>query len=170
MEKPKRTQYFSRLPMWLSGKEFAFQHGSCRMHRFDPWVRKMPWRRKWQPTPVFLSTENSMDREAWRGDSSWGHKESDKTEQLNMHACTQYFPFIHICSCVLIYKIFLHVLSCTIFICKHSHAQLDMQTYTYVSTPCTSHASTLRHTCMHAYMSYAGKCTCRYRFCVQSQI
>ena len=33
--------------------------------RVQPWVRKFPWRRKWQPTPVFLSG-NSMDRGAWR--------------------------------------------------------------------------------------------------------
>ena len=31
---------------------------------FNPWVGKIPWRRKWQPTPVFL-LENPMDREAW---------------------------------------------------------------------------------------------------------
>ena len=43
--------YCSRLPRWLSGKESASQCRSCRL---DPWVRKMPWRRKWQPTPVFL--------------------------------------------------------------------------------------------------------------------
>ena len=34
------------LPSWLSGKEFACQ---CRRCRFHPWVRKLPWRRKWQP-------------------------------------------------------------------------------------------------------------------------
>ena len=31
---------------------------------FNPWVGKVPWRRKWQPTPVFLP-ENPMDGEAW---------------------------------------------------------------------------------------------------------
>ena len=41
----------SRLPWWLSGKESACQ---CRGHRFNPRVRQIPWRRKWQPTPVFL--------------------------------------------------------------------------------------------------------------------
>ena len=30
----------------------------------DPWVGKIPWRRAWQPTPVFL-LENPMDRGAW---------------------------------------------------------------------------------------------------------
>ena len=32
---------------------------------FNPWVGKIPWRRDWQPTPVFLP-ENPMDRGAWR--------------------------------------------------------------------------------------------------------
>ena len=50
------------LPWWLSGKETAFQ---CRRHRFNPWVRTIPWRRKWQPTPVFL-LGNPMDRGAWQ--------------------------------------------------------------------------------------------------------
>ena len=36
----------------------------ARRQGFDPWVRKIPWRRKWQPTPVFLG--NPMDRGAWR--------------------------------------------------------------------------------------------------------
>ena len=36
---------------WFSGKEFTCQF---RRHRFDSWVGKIPWNRKWQPTPVFL--------------------------------------------------------------------------------------------------------------------
>ena len=43
--------FFSGLPRWLSGKESTYQ---CRRHRFDPWAGKMLWRKKWQPTPVFL--------------------------------------------------------------------------------------------------------------------
>jgi len=39
------------LPRWLSDKESACQCGRCR---FDPWVRETPWRRKWQPPPLFL--------------------------------------------------------------------------------------------------------------------
>ena len=34
----------------------------CRRPGFNPWVRKMPWRRKWQPTPVFLSGESHGQR------------------------------------------------------------------------------------------------------------
>ena len=37
--------------MWLTGKEFACW---CRRCEFDPCAGKIPWRRKWQPTPVFL--------------------------------------------------------------------------------------------------------------------
>ena len=50
------------LPWWLSGKEPAFQ---CKRHLFNPWVSKTPWRRTWQPTPLFL-LENPMARGAWR--------------------------------------------------------------------------------------------------------
>ena len=42
------------LPMGLSGKESTCQSRRCKRHEFDPWVRKIPWSRKWQPTPVFL--------------------------------------------------------------------------------------------------------------------
>ena len=47
------------LPRWLSGKESSCQ---SRRHWFDPWVRKIPWRRKWQPTPVFLPGESQGQR------------------------------------------------------------------------------------------------------------
>ena len=51
---------------------------------FDSWVRKIPWRRKWQPTPIFLPGKSH----GWRslvGYSPWGHKESDTTERLHFH-------------------------------------------------------------------------------------
>ena len=55
---------------------------------FDPWVRKILWRRKWQPTPVLLPGKFH----GWRrlvGHSLWGHKESDTTERL--HFTSLYF-------------------------------------------------------------------------------
>ena len=44
-------------PGGTSGKEPSCQHRRPKRHRFDPQVRKVPWRRSWQPTPVFLSRE-----------------------------------------------------------------------------------------------------------------
>ena len=45
-------------------KEPTCQCRRLKRHRFDPWVRKIPWRMPWQPTPVFLPGK-SKDREAW---------------------------------------------------------------------------------------------------------
>ena len=42
------------LPRWLSGKESACHCRKCGRHGFNPWVRKISWGKKWQPTPVFL--------------------------------------------------------------------------------------------------------------------
>ena len=47
-------------------------------HGFDPWVEKIPWRRAWQPTPVFLSGESHGQR-SLAGFSPWGRKELDTT-------------------------------------------------------------------------------------------
>ena len=53
----------------------------CRRHetRFHPWVEKIPWRRAWQPTPVFLPGE-SLGQRSLEGYSPWGCKQSDTTE------------------------------------------------------------------------------------------
>ena len=49
---------------------------------FDPGVGKIPWRRKWQPTPVLLPGETHGGR-SLVGYSPWGCKESDTTERLH---------------------------------------------------------------------------------------
>ena len=55
--------------------------------RFDPWVKKIPWRRAWQPTQVFLPAE-SHEQRSLAGYSPWGHKELDTTERLTLsHNC-----------------------------------------------------------------------------------
>ena len=46
---------------------------------FCPWARKIPWRRKGQPTPVFLS-EESRGQRSLLGFCLWGHTESDTTD------------------------------------------------------------------------------------------
>ena len=49
--------------------------------RFDPWVGKTPWRRKWQPSPVFLPGKSHGQR-SLAGYHPWGHNELYTTEQL----------------------------------------------------------------------------------------
>ena len=46
------------LPRWLSSKESTCNEGRCGRPRFDPWVGRIPWRRAWQPTLVFLLGES----------------------------------------------------------------------------------------------------------------
>ena len=49
----------------------------------DPWVGKIPWRRKWQPTLVYLPGEFHGQR-SLAGYSPWGRKESDMSERLSL--------------------------------------------------------------------------------------
>ena len=66
-------------PRGLTGKEPISQCRRRKRHRLDPWVEKIPWRRKWQPIPVLLPGELHKQR-SLAGYSPWGGKESDKTE------------------------------------------------------------------------------------------
>ena len=58
------------------GKESACRCRRHRRHGFDPWVRKIPWRRKWEPTPVFLPGKSHGQR-SLVGYRPLGHTESD---------------------------------------------------------------------------------------------
>ena len=73
--------YCNELPPWLSGERIHLQ----RRHGFYPWVGKIPWRRKWQPSPVLFPGE-SRGRRRLVGYSPRAHKESDTTERLNTHS------------------------------------------------------------------------------------
>ena len=53
--------------------------GDIKRRGFNPWDGKIPWRRAWQPTLVFLSGESQGQR-SLEGYSPWGHKELDMTE------------------------------------------------------------------------------------------
>ena len=69
------------------GKESACQCRRLRRCGFDPWVGKIPWRRKWQPTPVFLSRESHGER-SLLGHSPWDCKELgmiEVTENMYTH-------------------------------------------------------------------------------------
>ena len=51
--------------------------------RFSSWVGKIPWRRKWQPTPILLPGK-FHGRKSLVGYSPWGLEESDTTQQLTL--------------------------------------------------------------------------------------
>ena len=58
---------------WLNGKESSCQCMRCRRCMFNFWVGKIPWRKKWQPTPVFLPGK-SHEQRSLAGYSPWSHK------------------------------------------------------------------------------------------------
>ena len=66
-------------PGSISGKESAFQCRRHKRHGFDPWVKKIPWSRKWRPTPMCLPGK-FHEQKSLVGYSAWVHKESDMTE------------------------------------------------------------------------------------------
>ena len=68
-------------PGGAGGKEPSCQYRRPKRHRFDPWVKKIHWRRMWQPTPVFLPGESHGQRNLASYSLQDG-KGSDKTEQL----------------------------------------------------------------------------------------
>ena len=69
------------VPGGTSGKESICQCRRCKRSGFDPWVRKNPWSRKWQPSPVFLPGKFHGQR-SLVSYSSWGGRELNATEPL----------------------------------------------------------------------------------------
>ena len=71
-------------PGGASAQEPTCQCRRCKRCGLNTWVRKIPWRRAWQSTPVFLLGESHGQR-SLVGYSPWGCKELDTTEQLHFH-------------------------------------------------------------------------------------
>ena len=69
---------YLRLLRWLNGKESICQH---RRPEFDSWVGKIPWRRKWQPTPVLLPAESHGQKTL----SGYVHGLAKSWTQLSTH-------------------------------------------------------------------------------------
>ena len=104
--------YWQRLQKFSSGSQYDlnaffsqtmdFPGGSdgkapclqCRRPGFDPWVGKIPWRKEWQPTPVFLPGKSHGQR-SLAVCCPWSRKELGMTERLTL---TQHsdFIFLHI--------------------------------------------------------------------------
>ena len=93
---PWPTPFPIWLPVWAS---LLAQRVKCLPTIQETWVQswdgKIPWRRKWQPTPVHLPGKSHW-RRSLVGCSPWGRKESDKTEQLHFHF---HFPYLEPVCC-----------------------------------------------------------------------
>ena len=76
-------------PGGASGKESTYQ---LMRQRFDPWVGKIAWRRKWNPTSTFFPGEFHGQR-SLAGYSQWGHKKSDMTQHLSNYPTFDWFVF-----------------------------------------------------------------------------
>ena len=75
---------FEGIPRWCNSKESTCQCRRYKRHSFNTWVRKIPWRRKWQTTPVFLPGKSHGQR-SLVGYSPWDDKESHRTEDSITH-------------------------------------------------------------------------------------
>ena len=78
---------YKGIPRWYSGKGSAYR---CRRRRFNNWVKKIPWRRKWQPTPVFLLGK-SCGQKSLAGYSPRGCKQSDTTEHTHTQSSQELY-------------------------------------------------------------------------------
>ena len=72
---------------------------------FNPWVRKMPWRRAWQPLQ-YSYLENSMDRGAWKATVHWVAKSQALLKVLNMnaHVSAKIYLILYINVFIFVYK------------------------------------------------------------------
>ena len=116
------TGCYIRASRWHSGKESPCQSKSCKRLSFDPWVRKIHWSRKWQPTPVFLPGKPHGQR-SLEVYSPWGCKELDIIEWLNNPTIIIYLNWL-ICShrkitqilCKISHTIYLYIIFHLIFL------------------------------------------------------
>ena len=107
-------------------KNLPANAGDSRDVGLIPRVRKIPWRRKWQPALLFLPGE-SHGQWSLVGYSPWGHRESNVTEQPITHTHTR----IHTCTCTHMQThthARTHAHTCTH---RHAHTQTNTHTHTH---------------------------------------
>ena len=75
---------FKKRKTFSVASQYPRTKAKVRRCGFNPLVGKIPWRRKWQPIPVFLPGKSHGQR-SLAGYSPWDHKESDVTKRLSVH-------------------------------------------------------------------------------------
>ena len=144
-------------PGGTSGKESACQGRRCKGYGLDPWVGKITWRRKWQPTPVFFPGQSHGQR-SLVGYGSWGHKESDTTEHMCAHThththvhtrvlthmCAHRDTCVHTCTCTRV---------CT-HACAHTCTCMCTQRHTYMRVRAHMRVHMHTHVCAHTHTMF----------------
>ena len=120
-------------PSGVSGKDLACQCRRHKRHRFDPWVRKIPWGRKWQPTPVFWPGKSHGQRWATVHRVS---KSQTWLKRLRTHACglasvnlitkIQHFTNLGSMNYTGISTIRCSGAICGNLFCKHTHTMMEL--------------------------------------------
>ena len=114
--------------LWLSSILLGFPGGlevkesisKCRSLRrcgFDPCVGTIPWRRKWQPSPVFLL--GFYGQKSLADYSPWGHKEWDMSEWLSMHIHKYSIIDVNMYLCILYMCVYLSIYLCISIYISH---------------------------------------------------
>ena len=83
---PRSCIYIEQIQRWWLRRLSVYLQ--CGRLGFDPWIGKIPWRRKQQSTPVLLPGKSHGQR-SLVGYSLWGRKESDTTERLHFYFAKQ---------------------------------------------------------------------------------
>ena len=83
------------LPCWLSGKEFICNTEGAGDAGLIP-GRKIPWRRAWQPIPVFLPGKSNGQKILGGGYSPWGHKESVMAKHTQSQFWSRFLPHLRL--------------------------------------------------------------------------
>ena len=121
-----RTLFCYRLNRGLSGKEAICQCRRFKRFRFNCWAGKIPWRREWQPTPVFLPGESpwteepggQQSRGSQRVRHYWAHMQIFKEEHNNVTEKNELFYILY-----LVYPLYL--------LCFHLFKEMLIISYKY---------------------------------------
>ena len=95
------SEYTHSQASQVSGKESTCQCRRHNRHRFNPWVEKIPWRRKWQPTLAFLPGQRSLADTVPRvaRSQTWLHSWARMHTHSHTHAYTllrnKLMPLVH---------------------------------------------------------------------------
>ena len=133
----------SMLPWWPSGKESACQCRRLKRHMFNPWVEKIPWRGKWQPTPVFLPEKSNgqMSLECYTVHGVIRVRHNWATNTLTNMECVLLIFFL----ISLNTKHNIGYMVFNIFIIKNSIADNSIQPQLMPLCHCPSHTIFLKH-------------------------